>query len=47
MTGTLKLDKIASKVRRDIIRMVTMANSGHPGGSLSSADIMTALFFNE
>ena len=47
MTGTLKLDKIASQVRRDIIRMVTMANSGHPGGSLSSADIMTALFFNE
>ncbi len=42
-----ELTKISSQVRRDIIRMVTSANSGHPGGSLSSADIMTALFFNE
>ncbi len=42
-----ELNSIASQVRRDIIRMVTAAQSGHPGGSLSSADIMTALFFSE
>ena len=39
------LQKIASQVRRDIIRMVTAAKSGHPGGSMSSADILTALYF--
>ena len=41
-----ELQSIASQVRRDIVRMVTLANSGHPGGSLSSADILTALFFH-
>ncbi|MEG0519469.1 MAG: transketolase [Bacteroidales bacterium] len=47
MSNIQKLNKIASQVRRDIIRMVTVAQSGHPGGSLSSTDIMTALFFSE
>lgn len=47
MSNTQELNKIASQVRRDIIRMVTAAQSGHPGGSLSSTDIMTALFFSE
>ena len=42
-----ELTAIASQVRRDIIRMVTTAKSGHPGGSLSSTDILTALYFNE
>ena len=41
-----ELQAIASQVRRDIVRMVTEAKSGHPGGSLSSTDILTALFFN-
>ncbi len=41
-----ELKKIASQVRRDIVRMVTDAQSGHPGGSLSSADILTALYFS-
>ncbi|MDR2586511.1 MAG: transketolase [Prevotellaceae bacterium] len=41
-----QLQKIASQVRRDIIRMVTGAQSGHPGGSLSSTDFLTALFFH-
>jgi transketolase len=41
-----ELKRIASQVRRDIVRMVTGAQSGHPGGSLGSADIMTALYFN-
>ncbi len=34
----------ASQIRRDIIRMVTSATSGHPGGSLSSTDFMTVLY---
>ena len=42
-----ELKRISSQVRRDIIRMVTKAKSGHPGGSLSSADVMTALLFDE
>ena len=41
------LEQISSQVRRDIVRMVTKAASGHPGGSLSSTDIMTYLFFKE
>ena len=40
------LQRTATQVRRDIIRMVTLAKSGHPGGSMSSADIVTALYFN-
>ena len=47
MTKVEELKRIASQVRRDIIRMVTNAQSGHPGGSLSSTDILTALYFNE
>ena len=42
-----ELTDIASQVRRDIVRMVTTAKSGHPGGSLSSTDILTALYFSE
>lgn len=41
-----ELKKISSQVRRDIVRMVTDAASGHPGGSLSSADFLVALYFN-
>ena len=39
------LKAIASQVRRDIVRMVHGANSGHPGGSLGCADFFTALYF--
>ena len=39
------LKNIASQVRRDIIRMVSGAKSGHPGGSMSSTDFLTALYF--
>ena len=42
-----ELKRISSQVRRDVIRMVTAAGSGHPGGSLSIADVMTALYFSE
>ena len=45
MATTDELKKIASQVRRDIIRMVSAAKSGHPGGSMSSADFLTALYF--
>ena len=41
------LPQIASQVRRDIVRMVTAAASGHPGGSLSATDFLTYLFFKE
>ena len=47
MATVNELQKIASQVRRDIVRMVTASKSGHPGGSLGSTDIMTVLFFNE
>jgi len=46
MTSINQLQAIASQVRRDIIRMVAAAESGHPGGSLSSTDFLTALFFH-
>ena len=46
MQSTDDLKKMTSQVRRDIIRMVVKAKSGHPGGSMSSADFMTALYFN-
>ncbi len=45
MENIEKLSKIASQVRRDIIRMVHGANSGHPGGSLGCADFLVALYF--
>lgn len=41
-----QLKEIAAQVRRDIIRMVTNAKSGHPGGSLGCTDLVTALYFN-
>lgn len=41
------LEAIASQVRRDIIRMVHKASSGHPGGSMSSTDFLVTLFFKE
>lgn len=37
---------MAAQVRRDIIRMVAAAESGHTGGSLGNADLLTALYFN-
>ena len=40
-----ELERIASQVRRDIVRMVHGASSGHPGGSLGCADFFTALYF--
>lgn len=42
-----QLERIASQVRRDIIRMVHGCQSGHPGGSLGATDIVTALYFDQ
>lgn len=43
----LELKKIANAIRKDIVRAVHSAKSGHPGGSLSAADIFTYLYFEE
>jgi transketolase len=40
------LEKHASQIRRDILRMVHGCKSGHPGGSLGCADFLTALYFH-
>jgi transketolase len=40
-----ELIKVASQVRRDIVRMVAAVSSGHPGGSLGCADFLTFLYF--
>lgn len=41
------LEKIANKIRCDIVKMVAKAGSGHPGGSLSSVEILTMLYFEK
>jgi transketolase len=45
MAEILELNRIASQVRRDIVRMVGNAKSGHPGGSLGCTDLLVALYF--
>jgi transketolase len=42
-----KLKDVAKEIRLDIIKMLTESNSGHPGGSLSSVEILTSLYFGE
>ena len=42
-----ELERIASQVRRDILRMVHAVNSGHPGGSLGCTDFFVALYFSQ
>jgi transketolase len=44
---TLELKKIANEVRKGIVTAVHSAKAGHPGGSLSAADIYTYLYFEE
>ena len=41
------LELIANNARKNIIKMVSNASSGHPGGSLSAVDILTVLYFDE
>ena len=45
MASTAELKRIASQVRRDIIRQVSGVGTGHPGGSLGCADLAVALYF--
>ena len=45
--NTLELQKIANEVRKDIVTAVHAAKAGHPGGSLSAADVFTYLYFEE
>ena len=45
--NNLELEKMANEIRKDIVTAVHSAKSGHPGGSLSSADIFTYLYFEE
>lgn len=47
ITNVEALKKIAVEVRKDIIEEVYSAKSGHPGGALSCADILTVLYFNQ
>ncbi len=42
-----ELEKMAKEIRKGIIEQVYNGQSGHPGGSLSVADILTVLYFNE
>ncbi|MFT7001837.1 MAG: transketolase, partial [Spirosomataceae bacterium] len=42
-----ELENIATQVRRDIVRMVHGASSGHPGGSLGCTDLLVALYFQQ
>ena len=41
-----KLDKKANDIRKDIIKMLLAAGSGHSGGALGMTDVFTALYFN-
>lgn len=47
MSTTHPLQDICSQVRRDIVRMVHGASSGHPGGSLGCTDFLVKLYFDE
>ncbi len=44
MADIAQLQKLATQVRRDIVRMVHAVNSGHPGGSLGCTDFLVALY---
>lgn len=46
MAKIQELQRLASQVRRDIIRMVHAVQSGHPGGSLGCTEYFTALYFH-
>jgi transketolase len=46
MEETKKLEEKAETIRRHVLNMIYEAGSGHPGGSLSCVDILTALYFH-
>ena len=43
----LKLMKLANEIRKDIVVSVHSVKAGHPGGSLSAAELFTYLYFEE
>lgn len=43
----MNLEQTATKVRIETLRQIYQANSGHPGGALSAAEVLTALYFYE
>ncbi|AFM02319.1 transketolase, beta subunit [Desulfitobacterium dehalogenans ATCC 51507] len=45
--SVIELKRMANQIRQDIITMLVPAKSGHPGGSLSAADILAVLYFHE
>ena len=45
MADIKQLQKTATQIRRDVLRMVHACKSGHPGGSIGCADFFTALYF--
>ena len=47
ITDINELKRISKEIRKSIVTQVYKAQSGHPGGSLSIADILTVLYFNE
>ena len=47
ITNIDELQNKAKQIRRSILEQVYIAKSGHPGGSLSCADILTVLYFNQ
>src|SRR5690349_18825616 len=47
MNSAQELSRLAHELRVPIIEMITEAKSGHPGGSLSAIDLLTALWFHE
>ena len=47
MSSTASLQDVCTQVRRDIVRMVHGASSGHPGGSLGCTDFLVKLYFEE
>ena len=46
MSNIKSLQKKATELRKDIVTMICKSKSGHPGGSLSVIDILTALYYD-
>ena len=47
ITDIKELEMLSNNIRKGIIEEVYSAQSGHPGGALSIADILTVLYFNQ